>query len=991
MAAPDISAAIASPVPPTAGAGPVWRERSLEGMVRAATAALAGAGLDAVRLVWSVGGDPGAAVRWRGLDGPPDALDALLVGRLVEHRQAQAQESSRDGRLRRGVLLVPPCEDGFLAATWDAASTGAVPVECVAEKGAAGTALQLQLRIERLRGAVDRLGSAERLQHALYAITDMAGADLEMPEMLRGLHGIVSGLMYAENCFIVRYSPERAVVRFLYMVDTLDPTPIDSDAEMPASRFANSLTLAMLRRGRALHGPSAALRSQLGMDRGDDMGPESADWLGVPMLRGSEVRGGIVVQSYDASIRYSDDDQVLLSFVATHILTALERKQAHEDLERRVEQRTADLARANQSLTREVAERRRGERLQAALYRIAQLSGAPGTPEQFYAAVHAIVGELIDARNFFIATVVGERRDELEFPYSVDEHDQRRPRRRMARGCTEYVLRTGRALLVDRDAVAALQAAGEVQASGAPSECWLGVPLPGDDGPLGVIAVQSYAPERFFSPRDQELLAFVAHHVAQALTRKRAQDSLREAYAELEHRVAERTRELAEANRELREQVDERERAELRLKHQAQHDALTGLPNRVSLLDRLAAALDRYLHDHRPRFAVLFVDLDRFKVINDSMGHLAGDEVLKQAGARISAVLRHPDMVARLGGDEFAILLENIAGEHEAHGAAQRVIDALSEPMRVDGKELFTSASVGIAFSHPRYARPDELLRDADVAMYRAKARGRHRWEAFDEHLHTEAMRLLDLEGDLRRAVMRNEFEPHFQPIVDLRSGRTLGYEALLRWHHPERGLLLPGDFLAAAEESGIADQIDWRMFDRTCAEVPRLIDGNTYVCINVSARHFRSPDLAEAVLALLRVRGIAPQRIRLEVTEGALLDNQDQIRRTLQRLREAGVLTLIDDFGTGYSSLSYLHHLPVHALKIDRSFVQDLLPGGVGSSVAVVKAIRALAESLGQEVIAEGIETELQREALVALGVTMGQGFLFARPRPADELAVAI
>jgi EAL domain-containing protein (putative c-di-GMP-specific phosphodiesterase class I) len=283
--------------------------------------------------------------------------------------------------------------------------------------------------------------------------------------------------------------------------------------------------------------------------------------------------------------------------------------------------------------------------------------------------------------------------------------------------------------------------------------------------------------------------------------------------------------------------------------------------------------------------------------------------------------------------------------------------------------------------------RAEELLRDADVAMYRAKAKGRTRYEVFDEQLHTEAIKLLDLEGDLRRGIARNEFEPFFQAIVDIRTTRTVGWEALLRWRHAERGLLSPGDFLNVAEDSGAVEQIDWQMFDLTCREVPRLTDERTYVCINVSARHFRSPDLAEAVLALLRVRGIPPTRVRLEVTEGALLENPDQIRRTLERLREAGVLAQLDDFGTGYSSLSYLHRLPIHSLKIDRSFVQDLRPGSSGGSTAVVRAIRALAQSMGLEVIAEGIETEAQRAALLELGVIYGQGFLFARPQPVSEI----
>ena len=987
MAASGSSPATASMPLSAAGSGLLWRCATLDAALVQAEAEITALGLAEARLVWSAEGEPGGSAGWKTLGGSPDPLDALLVGRLVEHRLAHAQESARDGRRRRAALLVPPSEDGFIAVTWAAGELAVPPAEFVAGQGASGSILRVLLANQRLRGSVDRLAKAERLQRALYAIADMAGADLEMHDMLRSVHGIVAGLMYAENFFIVRYSAERGAVRFVYIVDTHDHAQIEVDAEIPVARLSNSLTLAMMRRGRAFHGPSSVVREQLGVQRDEALGPESADWLGVPMVRGGEVRGAIVVQSYDEGTRYSEEDRVLLSFVAQHILTAMERKQAHEELERRVDERTTDLAAANQNLLWEVAERQRGERLQAALFRIAELSTTAETIEHFYGAVHGVVGELLDARNFFIALVAGEARDELDFPYSVDEHDRQRPRRKIAKGMTEYVLRTNRALLADRDAVEALRLAGEVQSFGTRSECWLGVPLPGDSGPLGVIAVQSYTPEKLFSARDQELLTFVAHHIAQGLERKRAQDSLKAAYADLERRVSERTRELAEANRELRDQIGERERAELRLKHQAQHDALTGLPNRTYLLDRLGHALARFQRDRRRHFAVLFLDLDRFKVINDSVGHLVGDEMLKEAGARIAAALRQPDMVARLGGDEFAILLEDIAGEHDAHSVARRVIDSLSAPIRVGGKELFTSASVGIAVSHPRYSRAEDLLRDADVAMYRAKANGRQRWEVFDEQLHTEALKLLDLEGDLRRAIARNEFEPHFQAIVDLRNGRTLGYEALLRWRHGERGLLVPSDFLDVAEDNGAVEQIDWQMFDLTCREIPRLTDERTYVCINVSARHFRSPDLAEAVLALLRVRGIAPHRIRLEVTEGALLENPDQIRRTLERLREAGVLSQLDDFGTGYSSLSYLHRLPIHSLKIDRSFVQDLLPGGGGNSVAVVKAIRALAQSLGMEVIAEGIETDLQREALIALGVTMGQGFLFARPQPAGDL----
>jgi EAL domain-containing protein (putative c-di-GMP-specific phosphodiesterase class I) len=268
--------------------------------------------------------------------------------------------------------------------------------------------------------------------------------------------------------------------------------------------------------------------------------------------------------------------------------------------------------------------------------------------------------------------------------------------------------------------------------------------------------------------------------------------------------------------------------------------------------------------------------------------------------------------------------------------------------------------------------------------MYRAKARGRQRHEIFDEHLRAEAMRALDLEGDLRHALVRREFEPYFQSIVCLETEQIVGYEALLRWNHPRRGLLLPADFLAAAEENGCIEQIDWQMFAMACEEARRLPD-STYVSINVSARRLRVPDFDAIALRTIENSGLSPSRVRLEVTEGALLDQPEQMRSILFRLRQAGVLVQLDDFGTGYSSLSYLHKFPIHSLKIDRSFVADL--GSESSSAAVIRAILALAESLEVEVIAEGVETPAQREALIGMGCTIGQGFLFSQPRLIGEL----
>jgi diguanylate cyclase (GGDEF)-like protein len=843
--------------------------------------------------------------------------------------------------------------------------------------------LEAIVEVEMLQRSVTRLEQAERLQRALYAIADQASSGRDMPDVLRAMHEIVGSLMYAENFYIVLYDRSADSVRFTYFVDVAD-TDVPSNESAPLDELRGSLTWHLLRRGRALMGTPAELEKQIGEPL-VAFGPECVDWLGVPLVRGSDVVGGIVVQSYTESARFGEEDRALLAYVAQHILTALEHKQTLTDLERHVAERTDALREANAVLQQQVIERQRGEHLQAALFRIAELANTTDSLDEFYAAVHRVVGSLLYSRNFYIALLADNHR-ELLFPYSVDEFDPLRRPRELGKGLTEYVLRTGTPLLADREGFERLQATGEVVSHGTLSSCWLGVPLICADRTVGVLAVQSYADDHRYTLRDQELLTFVSYHIANALERKRHAESLKHAYAELEQRVAERTAELAAANRELRGEIERRERIERQLKHETLHDALTGLPNRALLLDRLGAALARYTRDPRRLFAVLFLDLDRFKIINDSVGHLLGDELLEEVGRRIADCLEPRDVVARLGGDEFAVLLTDIENDEDATQSAQRLIDVLNAPIRLANKEVFTSASIGIAVAAQRYRKAEDLLRDADVAMYRAKSEGRHRYALFDETLHRDALHLLELEGDLRRAVTRREFEPYFQAIQRLDDGRIVGYEALLRWRHPARGLLMPDSFLAVAEESGLSEQIDWLVFERVCQVAPALTANGSFVGINLSGRHFHSADLGGRLLDLFEAHRVPPPNIRVEVTEHVLLDNPALVKRTLQKLRSAGITIALDDFGTGYSSLSYLHQFPLQALKIDRSFVAELTASGNSGSSAVVRAILALAGSLGMQVIAEGIENQTQRELLLRLGCEIGQGFLFGQPQPASR-----
>ncbi|GAA0887602.1 EAL domain-containing protein [Rhodanobacter soli] len=841
----------------------------------------------------------------------------------------------------------------------------------------AGQHLRRALEWAELQDSHEQLERSENLQRALFAISDLAGSERDMPDMLRGIHAIVSTLMYAENFFIVLHDAARSTICFLYFVDVESPPPFEVGRDLPLNVIEHSLTWYVISDGKARMGNAEELRGQV-TGPVTLIGPDSFDWLGVPMLRDAQPYGALVVQSYRPDIGFSEEDLTLLEFVGSHILTALERKQGKEDLERRVQLRTRQLAEANRGLQLEILERQRAEYLQAALFQIAELATADIDQDAFYRRVHAVVGELLNAENFFIA-LLSDDRLRLTFPYSVDAVLAPPAERPLGRGLSEYVLRLGQALRVDNADIEELDRRGEIAPGrmGSPAMCWLGVPLIVADEVIGLVTVQSYRPEVVYGPADQELLSFVASQIANSLTRRRSAESLKRAYEQLEHRVEERT--LA-----LRKEITERERMQDQLRHQVMHDALTGLPNRSYLRDRIDRVLAAIRRAPQQRCALLYLDVDRFKIINDSLGHLAGDEVLKEVATRLAGCVRHPDLVARLSGDEFAILLEQEDLPPAATAVAQRVLDALGAPMLVAGKELQVTASVGIAIGDDHYAAADEVLRDADIALYRAKELGRKRFELFDETLAKNVVDVLAMEGELRQALLHDQFEPYFQPICGLDGGdRVVGYEALIRWNHPQRGVLRPGDFLKIAEDSGLIESIDWRMFELSCRLLLRHGGGDTFMTVNVSALHLRHADFDRRLIQLLERTGLPPSRLVVEVTEGALLDNPERVRATLERLRAMGVGAALDDFGTGYSSLSYLHSLPLRILKIDRAFVQELDKGANTSSTTVVAAILALARALNIQVIAEGIETAIQHGALIAMGCEMGQGYLLGHPAP--------
>jgi diguanylate cyclase (GGDEF)-like protein/PAS domain S-box-containing protein len=722
-------------------------------------------------------------------------------------------------------------------------------------------------------------------------------------------------------------------------------------------------------------------------------------------------------------------------------------------------------------VVRDITERKQGERLQSALFRIGEVTETAQEMNAFYAAIHAIVGDLMNARNFYIA-IYDEAQRLLAFPYHVDQLDSTPAPAPLGRGLTEYVLRTGLPLLATPSVFERLQREGEVQLVGAPSLDWLGVPLKRGDRTFGVLAVQTYDETVRFAEAERDLLTFVSQHVAVAIDRKRAEEALRESetrfralaetapcaivifrgndfrYAnaeaaavsgysreELERMsfwdiVHPESRELAKERAIARHingatpthyelkivrkdgeerwldirtgfieyrgedcslatafDITERKRAEKQIKTLAYHDALTELPNRLLFNDRLSLALAQ-AHRYKQKLAVLFLDLDHFKVINDSLGHGVGDRVLKETAARLQSCVREVDTVARVGGDEFILLLVGLHRPVEAARVAEKILHALRQPVNLEGQDLFANASMGIAVYPDDGPDVDTLVKNADVAMYRAKEHGRDRYLLYTPSLQTRALERLDRENRLRRAVAHQELRVHYQPLLDLKTGNIHGVEALLRWKHPERDEVLPAsEFIEQAENIGLIVRLGPWVLRTACTQAREWHEQGhpaLRVAVNLSMRQFLQPDLLAQIKSVLTETGLDARYLDLEITETNAMKDAEATMHTLTQLKALGVHISIDDFGIGYSSLSYLKRLPVDALKIDRSFVKSLPTDD--SDAAIAKAVITLAHTLKLQVVAEGVETEAQRFFLSTQGCDHIQGRLFSEAIAPDR-----
>ena len=836
--------------------------------------------------------------------------------------------------------------------------------------------------IERLKLLTNKYRQAEVVQKALFRISELASSVRDMNQLYASVHAIIGELMSAHNFYICLYDHTSDTVEFPYFVDEYDH--IDTVSRLPAEKLKRGITGYLLRTGEPQLLTEENFTELVRRGEIDKMGSLGVDWLGVPLLSNGQVIGAMVVQSYQSDVRYATQDLELLMFVSQHVVNALERFRQRELMQAEIKRQTAELRITNEDLLKEISVREKAELQTSVLFAISELTNSSEDMHSFYSALHEQIQKLINANNFYVA-LLSESGQQVYFPYYVDERDKQAKPRRLRKGMTEYVINHGKPIMVDNDTRQRLIDRGEiVVGDGVLARQWLGSPLIIDDTVFGVLAVQTYDDEQTYSSDDLELLNFVSQHVSVAIERRRSAEKLARANIFLEKRITERTEELVE-------EIERRKKIEERLFYDAHHDTLTGLPNRAMFTGRVTEAISR-AQQTRQRFAVLFIDLDRFKNINDTLGHSAGDKFLLDVSQRLKATIKAHDLIARIGGDEFVILLEQIANVDDATGVAARIIEAMQAPFLLDGQAHYSGASIGIAFSRMNNESVDRLLRDADAAMYEAKDAGRGQFVVFDQTIRHGLVAAVSQEAALRSAQLHQEFKLWCQPILSLDNSHLEGHELLLRWKRGDE-LLTPSSFIDSAEDSGAILSIDlWVV--RRCAEL--LASGNGVlvhsqnadgprVHFNLSSQHlvsYRSlTQLKEALSQLPMPRS----QIVLEFDEQSLLRCEGKrVLTSLRHLHDFGVKLALDDFGRSFAPLHFIYNMPFDVINLDRHFVQQI--GKKARARSLLRHVVTLCEELSIQLTAVGIESKTILKQLRALGVHHGQGNVLGKAACIEE-----
>ncbi|PIW59776.1 diguanylate cyclase [Shewanella sp. CG12_big_fil_rev_8_21_14_0_65_47_15] len=842
---------------------------------------------------------------------------------------------------------------------------------------------RLEKRLIRLKYLAHKYKRAEIIQNALLELSNIATQVSSLEEFYLGVHQHLKQLISADNFFIATLDVATGGLTVPFFADEKDAHPAQLYPEQSLSTLLQQgLTGYVFKTGKALLCDDTLVDELVAAGQIVNLGSPCHLWLGVPIRHEDMVTGVLVVQTYDTNVHYGDIEVELMTFICHHISGVMERLKHQEQLEQAIQQRTKELSQAYDKLKQEVYERRRAERLQKSLFEIAELANSSADNPDFYAQLHNVIRHLIPANNCYIA-LLNEEETHLTFPFYVSQLGNGHPGTRpLQDGLTEYVLKHKRPLLLDQNDINALIVSGELYTK-APSlnhtqtmHQWIGIPLFIHDQVRGALTIYSFSMTQNYQIKDLELLTFVSQHIGTAIEKKLSAESLQRSYEELEEKVIARTRALAELNKDLEKEIRQRRNMEAKLVHDAKHDALTGLPNRAMFMERLNQAIKHVRRHSLDQFALLFIDLDRFKQINDTLGHIEGDRFLIETASRLRSCIRSNDTLARLGGDEFVILLDCISSIDDAKDVSERVIQKISQPYRSGTIEFNSGASIGITISgNHRLDTSESMLRNADTAMYQAKANGKGCYVIFDDSSSEQAMQDAAFENDFRLALQAHALQLSYSPIVDLQTQQPYALECRLFWEHPQRGTIQQEQLSVLAEQANLTVELDKytiTALDSTYIELLRCHGDQLDLHLMLSSQHLKHKHVLRSLKNTLKQTRLNLNRLWLFFNEKSLVQETENHINGFALLQKLGVNLGISHYGSGHSSLNSLLFLPIKALKLDTNIAKQLQDE---QHIKLISAYQKTASTLDLLIFAGGLTNQEQIQIFSSLGYQFGQG----------------
>ena len=825
---------------------------------------------------------------------------------------------------------------------------------------------------------------AKKVQAALLEISELASHCFDREHFYLQMHEVIASLIKAPNLFILFKSNLTKSYNIHYYA-TQDGAHIKPD--LPDSVIDIGLTGYMLRTQQSLLCNQQEY-TQL-VDDGEviELGEPAVSWLGVPLTAANGDSGALVIASYDHKLIFTEADKTILELLAEHISHAIEYMQRQSLMEREINSRTRALHQANQKLKQEIAQQNRYQTAQNLLLELSEKFDFSQPKESLFQNFSTITQQVFELPNYLAEYNAFNKKWCYLGASAIDDIEQLQTYQCL----NEYVALDPQAMVLANKEIKHLVAfsaiiADERQKLSLIKNVWLVSPLQSIGDNCLLLVVFKPHEQGEFSTKDTDLANFLTMHFNLILHRWQSQQNLLKAQDKLEDTVHQRTQALHEANTDLQQQIEERIKVQEKLYYDANHDLLTGLPNRQLFNRKLMHAVACATMDTSHQYKVLFIDLDRFKLINDTFGHLTGDRFLIEVSQRISSCLTDNHVLARLGGDEFVILMQQSAALADAEAVAQNIIDTLNKSFIIDGNEIYAGCSIGITGNEQGYNKPADVLRDADTAMYQAKHKGRGRYIIFDQSLHTKLINQLNQESELRKALKEGALEFEFQPVVNLSNNEIAAVEALVRWQHPSLGMLKPADFLEMAYDTGLILQIDKQAIAHACEYLKHRDDSKekALISVNVSSRTLCDETAFSQLLETLAALEDSVQGLILEFTEQGIEDIAQCIT-CFETLRALGVRIALDDFGAGVASLALLYSGELDFVKVDAKLIHlaedDLAQRRFAASIV------AIGQEQGFIVIAEGIETELMKETAENMGCLFAQGKLLAQAVSSDEL----